>query len=76
MKKVFNLETHCRDEYMKFIVNPYPVIMNRLKNWFDALPLDLILQAAFKHIFSNVTDVVTTREEYVKTYAELFKLSF
>ena len=76
MKKVFDLETHCRDEYMKFIVNHYPVIMNRLKNRFDALPLDLILQAAFKHIFSNITDVVATREEYMKTHTELLKLSF
>ena len=43
---------------------------------FNALPLYLTLQAAFKHLFSNVTDVVDTREEYVKTHAVLLSLSF
>ena len=76
MKKVFNIETHCRDECVKFIVKRYPVMMEQLKNRFDALPLDLTLQATFKHIFSNVTDVVDTREEYVKTHAVLLSISF
>ena len=75
-KKVYDLETHCRDKGLKFIVNRYPVIMGRLKNKFDALPLQLTLQAAFKHIFSNVTDAVDTCEEYVKTHAVLLSLSF
>ena len=43
---------------------------------FDALPLNLTLRAAFKHIMKNITDVVTTREEYVKTNAKLLMLSF
>ena len=60
--KVYNLETLCRDECMKFIVAQYPVIMGRLKKKFHALPLHLTLQQAFEHIFSNVTDVVDTRE--------------
>ena len=76
MKKVFNIETHCRDERMKFIVKCYPVIIEHLKNRFDVLLLDLVLQAAFNHIFSNVTDVVITQEEYVKTHAVLLSLSF
>ena len=76
MKKVFDLETHCRDECMIFIVNRYPGVMNRLKNRFNDLPLDLTLQAAFTHIFDNVTDVIDTREEYVKTHAALLSLTF
>ena len=75
-KKVFDLETHCRDQGLKFIVKRYPVIMKRLKNKFDALPLQLTLLEAFEHIFSNVTDAVDTREEYVKTHAELLSLTF
>ena len=50
--------------------------MEHLKNKFSALPLHLTLQAAFEHIFSNVTDVVDTREEYVKTHLVLLSLSF
>ena len=61
---------------MEFIVKQYPVIMETLKNKSDTLPLDLTLQAAFKHIFSNVTHVVDTREEYVKTHVVLLSLSF
>ena len=76
MKKVYDLETHCRDECMKFIVKRYPVIMEHLQNKFNALPLNLTLQAAFEHIFSNVTNVVDTREEYVKRHAVLLSLSF
>ena len=77
MKKVYNVETYCRDECIKFIVKRYPVIMEHLKNKFDALPLILTLQAAFKHIFSNVTDdVVDSCEEYVKTHVVLLSLSF
>ena len=76
LKKVFELETHCRDKYLEFIVNCYLVIIARLKTRFDDLPLDLNLQAFLTHIFSNVTDVVTTREEYVKTHVKLLKLSF
>ena len=75
-KKVFELETNCRDKGMDVIVNRYPVIMSRLKTEFDALLLDLRLIAAFKHIMKNNTDVVTTREEYVKAHAELLGLSF
>ena len=50
--------------------------MKRLNTRFNDLSLDLTLQAAFKHIFSNITDVVATREEYMKTHTELLKLSF
>ena len=50
--------------------------MDHLKNKFSALPLHLTLQTAFKHIFSNVIDVVDTREEYVKTHVVSFSLSF
>ena len=75
-KKVFDLETHCPDQCMKFIVKRYPVIMGRLKNKFDTLPLQLTLQDAFKHIFTNVTDAVDTREEYVKTHRMFLSLTF
>ena len=50
--------------------------MGRLKNKFDALPLQLTLQKAFTHIFSNVTDAVDTREEYVKTHLVFLSLTF
>ena len=50
--------------------------MSQLKTEFDDLPLDLTLQAAFRHIFSNIPDVVTTRKVYVKPHAEVLKLSF
>ena len=75
-KRVYDLETHCRDQGLKFIVKRYPVIMKRLKNKFDALPLQLTLLEAFKHIFFNVNDAVDTREEYVKTHAVLLSLTF
>ena len=75
-KKVFDLETHCRDKCMKFIVKRYPVIMKRLRNKFDALPLQLTLLDAFAHILSNVTDAVDTREEYVKTHLMFLSLTF
>ena len=61
---------------MKIIVKRYPVIMEHLKNKSSALPLHLTLQAVFEHIFSNIIDVVDTREEYVKTYVVLLSLSF
>ena len=73
-KKVFDLQTDCRDHCMEFIVKRYPVIMARLKNKFDALPLKLTLLEAFKHIFDNVTDAVDTREEYVKTHPVFLSL--
>ena len=77
MSKVFILENHCRDEVMKSIVNQYPGIMSQLNTAdFDALSLDLTFRAAFKHIMKNITDVVTTREEYMKTNAKLIMLSF
>ena len=50
--------------------------MSQLKTEFDALLLDLTLHAAFKYIMENVTVVVTTSDEYVKTQAELLGLSF
>ena len=75
-KKVYDLKTHCRDECMEFFFNRYQVIMKRLKNKVNALPLYLTLQAAFKHIFSNVTDVVDTCKEFVKTHVVLSSLSF
>ena len=65
-KKVFELETHCRDKAMDLIVKRYPVIMARLKTEFDALPLDLTVITAFEHIMKHVTNVVTTQEEYVR----------
>ena len=49
--------------------------MEQLKSWFDALQFDLTLKEAFKHIFSNITDVVDRREEYVKKTV-LLSLSF
>lgn len=76
LTNVFNLETHCRDEAMKIICNRYPTIMSQLNTEYDTLPLDLTLQAAFEHIMKNITDVFTTKEEYVKTHADLLQLSF
>ena len=77
MSKVFILQNHCRDKAMNFIVNQYPGIMAQLNTAdFDTLPFNLTLQEAFKHIMENITDVVTTREEYVKTNAKLLMLSF
>ena len=76
MKKAFDVETHCHDECMQFIIKQYLGIMEHLKNKSNALPLDLTLQAAFKHIFSNVTDAVNPREEYMKSHAVLLLLSF
>ena len=64
LKKVFELETHCREKRLEFVVNRQPVIMSQVKTQFTDLPLDLTLQVAFKNIFSNVTNVVTTQEEY------------
>ena len=61
---------------MKFILKRYPVIMGRLKNEFVALPLQLTLLDVFTHIFSNVTDAVDTREEYVKTHLMFLSLTF
>ena len=76
ISKVFNLETHYRNKALELIVDRYPVIMEQLKtDDFDALPLDLNLCQAFDHIMKNVTDVVTTREEYVKTNAKLLTLT-
>ena len=53
-KKVFDLETHCRDQCMKFIVKRYPVNMKRLRNKFDALPLQLTLLDALYEVHHQV----------------------
>ena len=42
---------------------------------FDALPLNLTLRLAFDPIMKNVTDVITTREEMLKTNKELLTLT-
>ena len=48
MEKEFDVEIHCRDECIKFIVKQYPVIMEQLKNRFDALlSVDFLLFLLF-----------------------------
>lgn len=75
-KKVFELQTHCRDKAMDLVVKQYPIIMAQLKTKSDALLLDLTLIAAFKHIMKHIINLVTTQEEYAKTHTVLLGLDF
>ena len=67
LKKIHDLECHCRDEVVKIIVVWYPGIMKLLETPMSSLPLELTVKEAFVHIMNNISDVLTTQEDYTNT---------